>query len=199
MLGIENLICMGGDPPHLGDHPDAKPVFDLPTEELIRAAVALNQGNDLMSNSLQGNTNFNVGAVVNPGADDLAGEISRLEKKVESGATYFQTQAIFDADSFSGFMESIGRLDIKVLAGIMPIKSVKMAQYMNDKIPGVDIPQELIDKIDAAGDDKAKVADISIEIAGSTVRALRDMTRGVHVMAIGWEDKIPAILDRASD
>jgi len=193
VLGIENLICMGGDPPHLGDHPDAKPVFDLPTEELIRAAVALNQGNDLMSNSLQGNTNFNVGAVVNPGADDLAGEISRLEKKVESGATYFQTQAIFDADSFSEFMESIGHLDIKVLAGIMPIKSVKMAQYMNDNIPGIQVPDSIIKRIDQAKD----VVEESLSISAEVIAGLKNSCAGVHIMAPGWETNIPALVERS--
>ena len=98
--------------------------------------------------------------------------------------------------AFDQFMNK-AKQERPVLGGIIPIKSVKMAQYMNDKIPGVDIPQALINKIDAAGDDKAKAAEISIEIAGSTVRALGDKTSRVHVMAIGWEDKIPAILDRA--
>jgi 5,10-methylenetetrahydrofolate reductase len=146
-----------------------------------------------MSNSLQGNTNFNVGAVVNPGADDLVGEVSRLEKKVESGATYFQTQAIFDADSFSEFMESIGHLDIKVLAGIMPIKSVKMAQYMNDNIPGIQVPDSIIKRIDQAKD----VVEESLSISAEVIAGLKNSCAGVHIMAPGWETNIPALVERS--
>ncbi len=197
-LGVSNVVFMGGDPPKNGDHPDAKPVFDLFASQLLEAACALNSGTDFSGNALKGTPQLTIGAVANPGASDLAGEIDNMKRKADAGAEFFQTQAIYDVDAFDQFMNK-AKPEKPVLAGIIPIKSVKMAQYMNDKIPGVDIPQDLIDKIDAAGDDKAKVADISIEIAGSTVRALRDLTRGVHVMAIGWEDKIPAILDRASD
>ena len=193
-LGVSNVVFMGGDPPKNGDHPDAKPVFDLFASQLLEAACALNSGTDFSGNALKGTPQLTIGAVANPGASDLAGEIDNMKRKADAGAEFFQTQAIYDVDAFDQFMNK-AKPEKPVLAGIIPIKSVKMAQYMNDKIPGVDIPQGLIDKIDAAGDDKAKVADISIEIAGSTVRALRDMTRGVHVMAIGWEDKIPAILD----
>jgi len=196
-LGVSNVVFMGGDPPKNGDHPDAKPVFDLFASQLLEAACALNNGTDLSGNALKGTPQLTIGAVANPGASDLVTEIDNMKRKADAGAEFFQTQAIYDVAAFDRFMNK-AKPDKPVLAGIIPIKSVKMAQYMNDKIPGVDIPQDLIEKIYAAGDDKAKVADISIEIAGSTVRALRDMTRGVHVMAIGWEDKIPAILDRAS-
>ena len=196
-LGISNIVFMSGDPPKTGDHPDAKPVFDLFSSQLLEAAHALRSGKDLTGHRLQGTPQLTVGAVFNPGASDVSAEIENLRRNEDSGAEFFQTQAVFDPAAFEHFMEK-ARPTSPVLAGVIPIKSVKMAQYMNDKIPGVDIPQDLIDKIDAAGDDKAKVADISIVIASNTVRELRDMTRGVHVMAIGWEDKIPAILDRAS-
>ena len=192
VLGIENLICMGGDPPHLGDHPEAKPVFDIPTEELIRAALSLNKGNDLMSNSLRGKTGFNVGAVVNPGADDLEIEIARLEKKVDSGATYFQTQAVFDADSFSDFMERVSHLEVKILAGIMPIKSVKMAKYMNDNIPGISVPESLVSRIDLADD----VIEESLAISAEVIQGLKSCCAGVHIMAPGWEKNIPALVER---
>ena len=194
---VSNVVFMGGDPPKNGDHPDAKPVFDLFASQLLEAACALNNGTDLSGNALKGTPQLTIGAVANPGASDLALEIDNMKRKADAGAEFFQTQAIYDVAAFDRFMTK-AKPERPVLAGIIPIKSVKMAQYMNDKIPGVDIPQDLIDKIDAAGDDKAKVADISIVIASNTVRELRDMTRGVHVMAIGWEDKIPAILDRAS-
>ena len=193
VLGIENLICMGGDPPHLGDHPEAKPVFDLPTEDLIRAARSLNGGHDLMSNALLGNTSFNIGAVVNPGADDLSGEIKRLEKKVESGASYFQTQAVFDVNSFSDFMDNISHLQIKVLAGVMPIKSIKMATYMNDNIPGIDVPDLTMERLDNASD----IVEESLEIACEIIQGLRSVCAGVHVMAPGWEKNISSLMERS--
>ena len=196
-LGISNVVFMGGDPPKNGDHPNAKPVFDLFASQLLEAASGLNQGNDLTGNRLKGSPQLTIGAVANPGANDLDTELDNMHRKADAGAEFFQTQAVYDTQAFGRFMDR-AKSDKPVLAGIIPIKSVKMAQYMNNRIPGVDIPQQLIDRIDSAGDDPAQIAEVSIEIASSTVRALRSMTSGVHVMAIGWEDKIPAILDRSS-
>jgi len=196
-LGISNVVFMGGDPPKNGDHPDAKPVFDLFASQLLEAASALNAGNDLTGNPLKGVPQLTIGAVANPGASDLDTEIDNMKRKADAGAEFFQTQAVYDTEAFGRFMDR-AKPDKPVLAGIIPIKSVKMAQYMNDRIPGVDIPQELIDRIDSAGDDQEQITEISIKIASTTVRALRSMTGGVHVMAIGWEDKVPAILDRSS-
>lgn len=194
LLGIQNLVCMGGDPPHLGDHPEAKPVFDLSTEELICAAGKLNAGTDFMDNPLNQGTAFNIGAVVNPGADDLDGEIARLEKKVAAGALFFQTQAIYDADHFTNFMERISHLDIAILAGIMPIKSVAMARFMNEKIPGITIPEELIQRIAGATDIAAESTQIAVEI----IQRIKSQCQGLHIMALGWEDKIPGIIEQAN-
>lgn len=191
LLGVENLVCMGGDPPHLGDHPDAKPVFDLPTADLIRAAHMLSQGTDLMGNKLKGKPAFKIGAVVNPGVDDLDTEILRLEEKVAAGAWFFQTQAIYDEGQFADFMRRVDHLPIKILAGIMPIKSVKMALYMNEKIPGIQIPPHLIKQI-------ADATDVKATSAASTINAIRDQCAGIHMMAVGAEDQIPVILDRAA-
>jgi len=190
LLGIENLVCMGGDPPHLGDHPDAKPVFDLATTELIRAAHSLTEGHDLMGNPLQGKPGFNIGAVVNPGVDDLDTEISRLQEKAEAGAWFFQTQAIYDPFTFLQFMDHIAHLPIRILAGIMPIKSVKMANFVNNKIPGINIPEDLIREIEQA----KNVRTTSTEIAVRTINEIREKCAGVRIMAMGNEDQIPKIL-----
>ena len=195
-LGIRNLVFMGGDPPKNGDHPDAKPVFDLFASQLLGAAHTLNSGSDIMGNALNAPTEFFVGAVVNPGAADIKTEIDNAHRKTDAGAAFFQSQAIYDADAFMRFVESTG-LSQPVLAGIIPIKSVKMAAYMNDKVPGVDIPDRLIERIADAGEDRNRIAEISIDIAATTIRELADTCRGVHIMAIGWEDKIPEILKRA--
>ena len=195
-LGIDNLVFMGGDPPKNGDHPDAKPVFDLFASQLLDAARALNSGLDLMGNRLNAPTNFFVGAVVNPGARDRQSEIDNAHRKIDAGATFFQTQAIYDAGVFTDFMEA-AKLDKPVLAGIIPVKSIKMAQYMNEKVPGINIPDHLMQRIADAGDDREKITNISIDIVATTIHEIVDTSNGVHIMAIGWEDKIPAILEAA--
>ncbi|MGA0381530.1 MAG: methylenetetrahydrofolate reductase [Arenicellales bacterium] len=195
-LGIPNVVFMGGDPPKNGDHPDAKPVFDLFASQLLEAVQALNNGTDLSGAALNQSTHLFAGAVANPGASDLQAEIDNLHRKIEGGAQFFQTQAVYDANSFSAFLEKAGSTK-PILAGIIPIKSVKMAQYMNEKIPGVDIPETLIKRIAEAGDDKDRVLKISLEIAAQTIRDLRAIAAGVHVMAIGWEEHIPAMLEQS--
>lgn len=195
-LGVSNLVFMGGDPPKNGDHPDAKPVFDLFASQLLEAVQALNNGTDLNGNALNRNTEIFAGAVVNPGASDPDAEIENLHRKIDGGAEFFQTQAVYDVDAFSNFLEKADSPK-PILAGIIPIKSVKMAQYMNDRIPGVEIPDHLIEKIAGAGDDKEAISQISIEIAANSIQELRSMTKGVHVMAIGWEQYIPQMLEQS--
>ena len=195
-LGVSNLVFMGGDPPKNGDHPDAKPVFDLFASQLLEAVQALNNGTDLNGNALNRNTEIFACAVVNPGASDPDAEIENLHRKIDGGAEFFQTQAVYDVDAFSNFLEKADSPK-PILAGIIPIKSVKMAQYMNDRIPGVDIPDHLIEKIAGASDDKEAISQISIEIAANTIQELRSVTKGVHVMAIGWEQYIPQMLEQS--
>jgi len=195
-LGISNLVFMGGDPPKNVDHPDAKPVFDLFASQLLEAVRALNSGTDLNGNALNRSTEIFAGAVVNPGASDPDAEIENLHRKIDGGAEFFQTQAIYDVGAFSAFLDKT-RSSKPILAGIIPIKSVKMARYMNERIPGVDIPDHLIEKIATAGDDKEAIANISIEIAAATIQELRSVTKGVHVMAIGWEQYIPQMLEQS--
>jgi 5,10-methylenetetrahydrofolate reductase len=196
VLGISNLVFMGGDPPKNGDHPDAKPVFDLFASQLLEAVRALNSGTDLNGNTLNKSTEIFAGAVVNPGASDPDAEIENLHRKIDGGAEFFQTQAVYDVSAFSAFLDK-AHSSKPILAGIIPIKSVKMAQYMNERIPGVDIPDHLIEEIAAAGDDKEAIAKVSIEIAAATIQDLRSVTEGVHVMAIGWEQYIPQMLEQS--
>jgi 5,10-methylenetetrahydrofolate reductase len=195
-LGISNILFMGGDPPKNGDHPDAKPVFDLFSSQLLEAAQALRSGTDLTGHHLRGSPVLTVGAVFNPGASNVSDEIENLRRKEDGGAEFFQTQAVFDPAAFEQFMKK-ARPARPVLAGVIPIKSVKMAKYMNEKVPGIEIPASQIEKIQAAGDDENQIAAVSIDIAARTVRALRSVARGVHIMAIGWEDQIPEILEQS--
>ena len=147
-------------------------------------------------NELQGKPNFFPGAVVNPGADTEAAlelQLIKMEKKIETGARFFQTQAIYDVDTFAKFMKRVEGFNIPILAGIIPLKSAGMARFMNKKVAGVFVPDELIDKM-AEAEDKAKTG---IEIAANIIKELRDICHGVHIMAIGWEKKVPEVLDAA--
>lgn len=192
-LGIENVVFMGGDPPTAGDHPDAKPVFDVYTSIMLRAARGMESGHDMTGNALHGNPRFCLGAVANPGADDLDEEVRRMEEKLEAGARFFQTQAVYEPDKFERFAHAVNGLGATVLAGIIPLKSARMARYMNTRVPGIHVPDALIHRIDDAGDRRKT----SIEIAAGIATEVRGMCQGLHVMAIGWEDIIPEILKAA--
>ena len=194
LLGIGNLVFMGGDPPTVGDHPEAKPVFDLVSVPALKAARSLMNGADMMGNALKGEApSFCLGAVVNPGAPKLEEEIERMAGKIEAGAMFLQSQAVYDAASYEKFASLAAEYDVKILAGIIPIKSVKMAHYLNDNVPGIHVPENIIKEIADASDAVAA----SIEIAARTIRQIRSMCQGVHMMAIGWEEHIPAILEQA--
>ena len=192
-LGVRNIAFMGGDPPKNGDHPDAKGVFDVVSAAIIRAAAGMRNGTDMAGNALDGSPEFCIGAVVNPGAKDLDKEIDRMAEKIEAGATFFQTQAVYDPGAFERFVNKVDSLEVPLLAGILPVKSPKMAAYMNENVPGIDVPEALIRKLADASDRAAT----SSELSASIIEAIRPMCRGVHVMAIGWEDKVPGILEAA--
>ncbi len=192
-LGIENIVCMGGDPPGAGDHPDAKPVFDLDTLALLKAARSMNEGADMMGKALKGSPAYTIGAVANPGAPELDKEIARMGDKVRDGAEFFQTQAIYEPEEFAKFMEQAAQFGKPIIVGFIILKSGNMARRLNETLPGVSVPEALIEELDAADDKSAK----SIEIGGRIISAIKDMCHGVHVMAIGWESRIPAMLEAA--
>jgi len=196
VLGIENVLAITGDLPALGDHPQAKPVYDLDSVQLLEVIKGLNEGHDMMGNELKGKTNFFAGAVVNPGASTRAAfelQLIKMEKKIKAGAKFFQTQAIYEPEVFAKFMKRVEEFKVPVLAGIIPLKSVGMARFMNKNVAGVFVPEGLIEKM-AAAKDKAQMG---IEIAANLARELKDMCQGVHIMAIGWEKKVPLILNAA--
>lgn len=193
VLGITNVLCLTGDYVSLGDHPTAKPVFDLDSVSLLRAAQALEQGQDLAGKPLKGSPSFLLGAVVNPGAEPLEPQIIKMEKKVEAGAQFFQTQAVYEPARFEEFIRASEHLRVPVLAGVIPLRSVAMARFMNKAVAGIRVPEEIIEELDRATDKPKK----SVEIAGRLIRELRGACGGVHIMAIGWEKIIPAVLEAA--
>ncbi|MCM8800488.1 MAG: methylenetetrahydrofolate reductase [Candidatus Omnitrophica bacterium] len=193
-LGIENVLILTGDHPYLGDHPEAKPVFDLDSVQLLQVAKRLTEGFDMKGNKLEGvPPKFCLGAVVNPGADPLEPQIIKMEKKLEAGAEFFQTQAVYDIKVFENFLSKIKHLKTTILAGIVLLKSAGMARYMNKNVSGVFVPEDLIKEMEEAKDKSQK----SIEIAARLIKGLRSMCQGVHIMPIGWDKKVPLVLDAA--
>lgn len=193
VLGIENILSLTGDFVTLGDHPQAKPVFDLDSVSLLLAAQALEQGRDLAGNELKGAPRFCLGAVVTPGADPLEPQIIKMEKKVEAGAQFFQTQAVYEPEKFEEFMKAVAHLNVPVLVGIVLLRSAGMARFMNKNVAGVHVPDSLIEEMDKAENRAQK----SIEIAARLIKEMKPLCQGVHVMAIGWEKKVPEVLDAA--
>ncbi|MBI4843754.1 MAG: methylenetetrahydrofolate reductase [Nitrospirae bacterium] len=197
ILGIKNVLCMTGDHPNAGDHKEAKAVYDIESVQLLEIVDSLNNGKDMMGNELKGATDFYQGAVVTPESVPLEPQLIKFEKKVTAGAKFFQTQAIYDIERFKSFMGHARQFPVKILAGLVLLKSAGMANFMNKFVPGINVPQNLIDELKNAG--KEKALDAGIDIMARHIRQLRDekICDGVHIMAIGAEDKVPEIMERA--
>jgi len=196
VMGIRNVLALTGDLPALGDHPEAKAVYDLDSVTLLHTISRLNEGYDIAGNELQGKPNFFPGAVVKVESDtDAAMELQliKMEKKIDAGARFFQTQAVYDAEHFARFMKMVEKFKVPILVGVIPLKSAGMARFMNKNVSGVFVPDELIDRM-AEAKDKTQTG---IEIAADLIKELMDLCQGVHIMAIGWERKVPAIIEAA--
>lgn len=197
VLGIKNVLCMTGDHVTAGDHKQAKPVYDVESVQLLKIVDGLNNGKDMSGNDLKGRTDFFQGAVVTPESNPIEPQLMKFEKKVNAGAKFFQTQAIYDIEKFKTFMAYARKFPVKILAGIVVLKSAGMANFMNNNVPGIKVPQVLIDELKAAG--KEKALDTGLNIAARHIKQLKDekICDGVHIMAIGMEDKVPVIMERA--
>ena len=194
-LGIENILVIEGEDPSLGDHPEAKPVFDLTSIELISVIGGLQKGHDMAGNDLDGFPKFFIGAEVNPGLESgaLQLEIADMEKKIRNGANFFLTAAIFDIALLEKFMMKVEHLKVPILAGITILKSAGMARYMNRVMRGVFVPEETITKL-LKPPDKLKA---STEIASNLIREAKNLCQGIYMIPIGWEKRVPAVLDAA--
>jgi 5,10-methylenetetrahydrofolate reductase len=192
LLGCGDFLFMPGGNPKNGDHPEAKGVFDLNTLEMLSAARSLRGGRDSAGNELKGVPHLFLGATANPGAADLAYETEGTRRKIEAGAQFLQTQPIYDIDVLKRYLDAAKLGDVALLAGVIPLKSAKMAGWLNANLPGVRVPPALIEELDAAGPDGE--AAVGVDIAARIVRELRKITAGVHIMAMGWEHRIPEIL-----
>ena len=197
MLGIDNILCLTGDHTTLGDHPGAKPVFDLDSVSLLHTASQLEKGVDLGGNALVGEPpKFAKGAVVSPCSDSVDAQLAKMERKVMAGADYFQTQAVFEPEKFISFMEKAKQFGKPVQLGVIIPKSAGMAKFMNNNVAGIHVPQEMIDAL-AADKERAKAGITGVEIAAKIIKECKPYCQGVHIMALGWEAKVPELLKLA--
>jgi methylenetetrahydrofolate reductase (NADPH) len=196
--GIRNVLCLTGDSIPVGDHKEAKGVFDLDSVQLLSMIRIMESGKDLGGNDLDGAVEFCAGAIVTPEACPIEPQLIKFEKKIAAGAEFFQTQAVYDLDNLKRFMEFARRYkNAKILAGIVLLASAGMARYMDKNVPGIFVPQDLIDEL--AGAEKGKALQTGIQIAGRLIRTIKEesICDGVHIMAIGREGVVPDILAAA--
>lgn len=198
VFGIENMLALTGDHTVVGDHPQAKPVFDLDCVGILKIAQKLSEGTDMVGNQLKGSPNFYLGASVTPRYTPIEIQLLKMQKKINAGAKFFQTQAVYDIDTMREFRKHTKHMNTKVLVGIIPLKSPVMAKFMNANVPGIYVPDELIERLRLVG--KENWVSEGIKIAGELIQKLRDedLCDGVHIMAIGAEENVPDILDAAN-
>ena len=192
VLGIENVLCLTGDHNSLGDHQESKVVYDLDSVQLLKVVTGLNEGHDMAGNELEGSPNFFQGAVVTPEYDPVELQIIKMKKKIDAGAQFFQTQAVYDVKTFENFMTKVEKYNVPIMAGIVVLKSAGMAKYMNQNVAGVFVPDDMIKEM--ADTDKKDRKKKAIEIAARIIRELKPTCQGVHIMPLGWDDTVPEII-----
>ena len=197
LFGIDNILCLTGDHTKMGDHPGAKPVFDLDSVSLLHTVCQLEKGLDLGGNALVGEPpKFAKGAVVSPCSDSVDAQLAKMERKVAAGADYFQTQAVFEPEKFISFMEKAKQFGKPVQLGVIIPKGAGMCKFMNKNVAGVHVPDEMIARLQA-DPERAKAGVTGVEIAAEIIKACKPYCQGVHIMALGWESKVPALLELA--
>jgi 5,10-methylenetetrahydrofolate reductase len=192
-IGIRNVLVMSGDHPVKGDHEGAKPVYDVDSVQLLGILQKLNEGFDLAGNELAGRTDLCVGAVTNTELNEAG--LIKFKKKIQMGASFFKTQAVFDVQSFSEFMEKVNGIsskNVKIIAGIIPMKSLRSADFLN-KVPGIKVPKDLVRKMKDSKDPETQ----GMEIAAQIIKEIRPMCDGVHIMPVGNHENTKTILEMA--
>ena len=193
-MGVRNMLALTGDHNAVGDHPESMPVFDLDSVSLLATLSTLKSGKDLSGEEMYGApTDIFAGAVVAPGIDPMEAQLFKMEAKVEAGAQFFQTQAIYEPAVMEKFMERASQFGVPVLAGIVLIKSAGMARFMNANVPGVTVPDHMIQAMSDAK--RSARPQTSVELAAELIQELKPMCQGVHIMAMGWEEHVPGLLD----
>lgn len=189
-LGLQNVLIVTGDDPRGGDHPQAKGVFDLDSTQLIEIAAAMNEGRDMLGREMAGATDFYIGAAAFPEAEPFDIQSMRAVSKIESGARFFQTQAIMDVERFAAAVEVWRPHGVKIIAGILLLKSARVIEFINTRLAGLMVPDELAERIGGADDPFEE----SVIVATEQVRAVRDLADGVHIMPLGADAAVKRIL-----
>ncbi len=200
--GVKNMLCLSGDHCMFGDHPTAKGVFDIDSMQLIQMVKNMrDEGKFLGGAEIEHPPKIFIGAAANPFAEPYEWRVHRLAKKIEAGVDFIQTQCIYNMERFRKWVQEANDMGLTencyILAGVTPMKSVGMARYMQNKVPGMDVPDEIINRLKGAG--KGKVAEEGIKIACEQIEEFKEMkgVHGVHLMAIEWEHKVPEIAEQA--
>ena len=199
--GVNTMLCLSGDHPSFGDHPMASGVYDLDSMQLIQMVSKMREGKFMGGDDIVDPPKMFIGAAANPFADPFEFRVARLAKKVKAGVDFIQTQCIYNLDKFEQWMKGVCDLGldekVHVMAGITPMKSVGMARYMKNKVPGMDVPDEVIKRM--AGVPKEQQAEEGIKICIESIERLKEVkgVHGFHIMAIEWEQKVPEIVERA--
>lgn len=199
-LGAKNLLCLTGDHQKFGNHPEAKGVFDLDSIQLIALVKGMRDEKKFLNGEeMEVEPRFFIGAAENPFADPFEFRAIRLGKKVQAGADFIQTQIVLNVEKFAAWMEQVRKLGLHkktyILAGVSPLKSVGMARYMKNNVPGMDVPDELIERMKGAEDPKAEGIEVCVDII-KQVRKIEGVS-GVHIMAIEWEEAVPQVVEKA--
>ena len=207
-FGIDTMLALTGDHPVVGDCKNAKPVYDLDSVGILNMLSEMEAtGLDCGGNALTATPSFFKGAAVTPVYEPQILQINKLRQKVEAGARYIQTQGIFDLEALKRFMDAVDKagIDVPIMAGIIPLKSAGMAKFMNGNVPGIDVPQHMIERLEAAAEEgkqtgiKGLPGKLGIEMAAELIAQIKDqnLCPGVHIMAIGAEKNVPVILEKA--
>jgi 5,10-methylenetetrahydrofolate reductase len=191
-LGIDNVLCLTGDYTSLGDHKSAKSVFDIDSVQLLKIASGLNEGYDMMGNSLTQSTNLALGAVVNPNFEPLDLQLLKMEKKIEAGAQFFQTQAVYDPAVFERMTKKTDGFGVPIQYGVVIVKSPQMGAFMNENVSGITVPDWIIEEMGkvSKADRKKKAVEITIKL----IQEIKPMAQGIHFMPLGWSDIVPEVV-----
>ncbi len=192
-MGLENLLVVTGDDPRGGDHPQAKGVFDLDSTQLIELVRGMNEGHDMLGRPLAGATDFFVGAALFPEAEPWEMQLERARHKVAAGAVFFQTQAVFDIDKLARAVEDLADTGVKVIAGILLLRSPRVVDFINERLAGLMVPDGIADRIRSAADP----AEESVRLAIEQAREMKEIAHGIHIMPLGMDEAVPRIVEEA--
>ncbi|HTP13668.1 MAG TPA: bifunctional homocysteine S-methyltransferase/methylenetetrahydrofolate reductase [Bacteroidota bacterium] len=194
-LGLKNILCVTGDPTNIGDYPQATSVFDVDSSGLIRAAASMNQGRDLLGNSIEQRTSFLIACAANPVADNMDAELAKIEKKAEAGAHIIYTQPLYELRTLEQFLKRIEQYKLPIMLGLLPLRSYKHAEFLHNEIPGMVIPERILEQLRRAGE---KAGSLGIEIATKFLDEAKSNVAGVYLMPpFKKYEMIPQILEGA--